>query len=190
MRRHLNIWTQQRSKLAVSTSNLKHTKKDTDPSYPPLGIPQNAYPVFSTTTCDRSPQLSLLMYKIPQLTSPKTKQSDLPENTLLLTMDVVSLYTNIPHDEGIEACKEAWDTRVDPDIPATYLVKLLTHVLKLNNFEFNDQHYLQVNGTAMGTKMAPSYANIFTGKLETDLLHGAPNKPLSWLRFIDDIESK
>jgi hypothetical protein len=38
----------------------------------------------------------------------KTKQS---ENTLLLTMDVVLLYTNIPHDEGIEACKEAWDTR-------------------------------------------------------------------------------
>jgi hypothetical protein len=85
------------------------------------------------------------------------------------------------------------DTRVDPDIPTTYLVKLLTHVLKLNNFEFNDQHYLQVNGTAMsamGTKMAPSYANIFMCKLETDLLHGAPNKPLSWLRFIDDIESK
>jgi hypothetical protein len=47
----------------------------------------------------------------------KTKQSDLPENTLLLTMDVVSLYTIIPHDEGIEACKEAWDTRVDPTYP-------------------------------------------------------------------------
>jgi hypothetical protein len=63
----------------------------------------------------------------------KTKQSDLPENTLLLTMDVESLHTNIPHDEGIEACKQAWDTRVDPDITTTYLVKLLIHVLKLNN---------------------------------------------------------
>jgi hypothetical protein len=31
---------------------------------------------------------------------------------------------------------------------------------------FTGDHYLQVSGTAMGTKMAPSYANIFMGKLE------------------------
>jgi hypothetical protein len=39
-------------------------------------------------------------------------------------------------------------------------------VLKKNNFTFNGDHYLQINGTAMGTNMAPSYANIFMGKLE------------------------
>jgi hypothetical protein len=38
-------------------------------------------------------------------------------------------------------------------------------VLK-KNFTFNGDHYIQINGTAMGTKMAPSYANIFMGKLE------------------------
>jgi hypothetical protein len=43
---------------------------------------------------------------------------------------------------------------------------LLTLVLKHNNFTFNGEHFLQINGTAMGTKMAPSYANIFMGKLE------------------------
>ena len=70
------------------------------------------------------------------------------------------------------------------------LVQLLEHVLKFNNFMFNGEHYLQISGTAMGTKMAPSYANIFMGKLERRLLHHAPTKPLSWLRFIDDIEMK
>jgi hypothetical protein len=55
---------------------------------------------------------------------------------------------------------------------------------------FNGEHYLQISGTAMGTKMAPSYANIFMGRLERRLLHYAPTKPLSWLRFIDDIEMK
>jgi hypothetical protein len=29
-------------------------------------------------------------------------------------------------------------------------------VLKNNNFTFDGNHYLQINGTAMGTKMAPS----------------------------------
>jgi hypothetical protein len=38
--------------------------------------------------------------------------------------------------------------------------------LFINNFTFDGNHYLQINGTAMGTKMAPSYANIFMGDLE------------------------
>jgi hypothetical protein len=46
-------------------------------------------------------------------------------------------------------------------------------VLKKNNFTFNGDHYLQINGTAMGTKMAPSYANIFMGKIEKQLLESS-----------------
>jgi hypothetical protein len=89
---------------------------------------------------------------------------------LLVTMDVTSLYTNIPNDEGIEACREVWDSRAIK-LPSTKsLVKLLEHVLKLNNFMFNDENYLQVSGTAMGTKIVPSYANIFMGRLERNLL--------------------
>jgi hypothetical protein len=36
---------------------------------------------------------------------------------------------------------------------------------KNQKFTFDGNHYLQINGTAMGTKMAPSYANIFMGDL-------------------------
>jgi hypothetical protein len=41
----------------------------------------------------------------------------------------------------------------------------------------------------MGTKMAPSFANIFMGTLEESLLSSAPDHliPLLWKRFIDDI---
>lgn len=41
----------------------------------------------------------------------KTPNMDLPEETLLVTMDVTSLYTTIPHKEGIEAFREVWETR-------------------------------------------------------------------------------
>ena len=76
----------------------------------------------------------------------------IPPDALLVSMDVTSLYTNIPHSDGIKACEEAWEERDIKDPPTQTLVKVLTLVLKCNNFEFNGQYYLQVQGTAMGTK--------------------------------------
>ena len=46
---------------------------------------------------------------------------------------------------------------------------------------------LQVHGTAMGTRMAPSYANIFMGRLENRLLEGVTIRPAIWWRYIDDV---
>ena len=57
----------------------------------------------------------------------------------------------------------------------------------MNNFSFDDKHYLQMHGTAMGTRMAPSYANLFLAKLETDTLSRAPHQPHTWWCYIDDI---
>ena len=105
-------------------------------------------------------------------------------------MDVTSLYTSIPHNDGIETCREAWDQRAVKEPPTECLVQLLTLVLKYNNFTFNGEHCLQINGTAMGTKMAPSYANIFMEKLEKLIIQSAPYKPISLFRFIDDVDMR
>ena len=32
----------------------------------------------------------------------------IPPETLLVSLDVTSLYTNIPHEDGIRVCKETW----------------------------------------------------------------------------------
>jgi hypothetical protein len=40
-------------------------------------------------------------------------------------------------------------------------------VLKHGNFTFNGDHFLQINGAALGRKMAPSYANIYVTSIET-----------------------
>ena len=60
-------------------------------------------------------------------------------------------------------------------------------ILTMNNFTFNDQQFLQIHGTAMGTRMAPSYANLFMGKFEQQAIENATYKPFVWRRFIDDI---
>ena len=52
-------------------------------------------------------------------------------------MDDISLYTNIPHQDGIQASREVREERKVKDPPTRTLVKLLTFILKCDNFDFN-----------------------------------------------------
>ena len=45
-----------------------------------------------------------------------------PPETLLVSMDVTSLHTIIPHQDGIQACEEVWEQRVTKDPPTQTLL--------------------------------------------------------------------
>ena len=85
------------------------------------------------------------------------KLGPLPDNALLVTLDVSSLYPNIPHKDGIDTCRYFLNTRQDKSLPAENICDLIRMILTMNNFSFHNEHYLQNHGTAMGTRMAPSY---------------------------------
>ena len=76
------------------------------------------------------------------------------QDTILVAMDVSSLYTNIPQEEGIKIVCKAYETfhNNDPPIPTHYLREMLGLILTENSFEFNKKNYLQTHGVAMGTK--------------------------------------
>jgi peptide-methionine (R)-S-oxide reductase len=113
----------------------------------------------------------------------------LPAECYLCTVDVTSLYTNIPNDEGVTACTNILNKyRTGSLIPSNEnIARVLEHVLYMNNFNFNGKHYLQVGGTAMGTRVAPSFANIFMADFEERYVYNYHTQPLVWLRYIDDI---
>ena len=67
------------------------------------------------------------------------------------------------------------------------ILKFINLLLTCNNLTFQGNHFVQQTGTAMGTKMAATYANLFMGHLEEQLLDQTTLKPLFWFRFIDDI---
>ena len=48
----------------------------------------------------------------------------LPEGTILCTIDVVGLYPNIPHDEGLAFLKDFLDSRVDKQVTTDTLIEL------------------------------------------------------------------
>nr|XP_048688123.1 uncharacterized protein LOC125627729 [Caretta caretta] len=108
---------------------------------------------------------------------------DLPDNTILATMDVDALYTNIPHKDGLQAVKNT----IPNNVTANLVAELCDFVLTHNYFTFGDNVYLQISSTAMGTRMAPQYANIFMADLEQRFLSSRPVTPLFYLHYIDDI---
>ena len=106
---------------------------------------------------------------------------------ILCTIDVVGLYPNIPHEEGLIAITKALDTRKDKTISADSLIELAECVLKNNICEHDKYVFKQLKGTAIETKMAPPYAIIFMDSLEKETLSNSLLKPLVWWRYIDDI---
>ena len=112
----------------------------------------------------------------------------LPDDIILCIIDVVGLYPNIPHDEGLIALRKSSESREDKAISTDSLMRIKAEcVLKNNIFENNLSFFKQIRGTAIGTKMAPPYAIICMGDLEERILQDCSFKPLVWWRYIDDI---
>ena len=120
------------------------------------------------------------------------------EHALLVTFDVVSLYSNIPHDLGRKAI-EFWLDR-HPDLIHSrfskgFILEGLSIILENNNFSFNESFFNQRKGCTMGAKVSPTYATLFLGYLEELMYeritiekgHNFGQYIMeNWKRFLDD----
>ena len=116
---------------------------------------------------------------------------NLPDNITMVTADVRSLYTSIPHDDGLESVTRHY-TQFPNLLPAqapnvTTIRILLEFILKHSNFRFQETHYIQNTGTSMGRRYAPQYANLFMGDIEDSILSEFQQYIPLWKTFIDDI---
>ncbi|XP_041429012.1 uncharacterized protein LOC121397091 isoform X1 [Xenopus laevis] len=113
------------------------------------------------------------------------------EGVILATLDVASLYTSIPHSDGLEASQ--WILREGAQYSVhqiDFFLQALEIILCCNYFTFREQYYLQLRGTAMGSNVAPSYANAFMARLEQLHIYldvDFSRHCLAWWRYIDDV---
>ena len=115
------------------------------------------------------------------------KNTTVPPHSLLISIDVQSMYTNIDNVTGIQAVRKAFHRNPKLSRPDDQIIQLLEIGLLRNDFTFNNQVYLQCSGTAMGKRWAPSYANLFMAEWEREVLPLCPLKPIFYKRFLDDI---
>ena len=101
------------------------------------------------------------------------------DDVILATLDVSSLYTNIPQSEGIEVICRYNEERYEHNlpIPTNDLRELMRLILEENYLKFNARHFIQTHGVAMGTKMAVAFSVIFMADLEKRLLQASPIQP-------------
>ena len=119
----------------------------------------------------------------------------LPDNAMLVVIDAIGLYDNIPPKEGVQCVKENLTETATSKVPPQFIARLLQIIMDYSVFEFNDKKYQQQFGTGMGIKPAPPYANIFMAKKIDIKIREIFEKysengqiPLRFLkRFLDDI---
>ena len=123
------------------------------------------------------------------------KNFPISDQTYLITLDVTSLYTNIPHEEGAtfvteyyEQTKHLWTNPVMPLIIKTKLFELIMFILTNTTFNFNESLYKQLFGTTMGARFSVKFANIFMHVLLNKFMREyTGDKPPLLARLVDDL---
>ena len=107
------------------------------------------------------------------------------------SLDVDSLFTNIPLEETINICTESVYNQNDivEGLSKSEFKELLSLATKESYFIFNEFLYKQIDGVAMGSPLGPTLANAFLCFYEKKWLDKCPKefKPVYYRRYVDDI---
>ncbi|XP_018360778.1 PREDICTED: uncharacterized protein LOC108759711 [Trachymyrmex cornetzi] len=118
----------------------------------------------------------------------KLKGTQVKKNFSLISLDVVSLFTNVPIELAIKSIEKRWNKiKNGISMPKVEFLRALTFVLDSTFFVFNEQYYQQKFGAPMGSPLSPIIADIVMQDLETEALDilGVP-LPF-YFRYVDDI---
>ena len=98
------------------------------------------------------------------------EQVKLEQDVELVSFDVVSLFTSIPVEHAVQVAesKLSQDETLQSRsaIPITDIVYLLKFCLSSTNFKYNNIHYQQIFGCAMGSPVSRCYGYIVMENLE------------------------
>ena len=109
-----------------------------------------------------------------------------PENYVLLSLDVISLFTNIPTELVIQIIEKKWPLiKKHTNLPLNEFINALKIVLDSTFFQYNNQFYIQHFGTAMGSPLSSITADIVMEELEETIVPKINNLAF-FKRYVDD----
>ncbi|XP_062716240.1 uncharacterized protein LOC134291886 [Aedes albopictus] len=112
------------------------------------------------------------------------------ENEVLFSLDVVSLYTNVPVDFALRCLEERWEeVEQHTNIDKTDFVYAVKLVLESMFFVYQGDVYGQTFGVPMGSPLSPVISNVVMEKLEQECRMQLEEKGIHlklYRRYVDD----
>jgi len=109
-------------------------------------------------------------------------------DTNLISLDVVSLFTNVPIDLALSSVSSRWCfIREVCGLPECEFLNAVRFVLNSTFFVFNNIIYRKTFGTPMGSPLSPVIADIVLQDLEKKALNTLRFTPQLYFRYVDDI---
>ena len=111
------------------------------------------------------------------------------EAKCLASLDVKSLFTNVPVDGALDVMKRLVHNMDDSQLPLpkTDYLNPVCMCMKFGGFTFNAGEYVQHSGLAMGSPLSPVAACLYMEWLECDKYQQLMGEDVIWLRYVDDI---
>lgn len=116
------------------------------------------------------------------------KNITIPENYILISLDVKSLYTNVTLDLIEPAIKNRWiDISKNTNLDFDTFLNVIKFVINELYFRFNEKFYKQISGLPMGLPLSAPLANLVMEELENLIIPKLPFNIPFYKRYVDDI---
>ena len=202
----VNYLFQRKILNSEETKNFKHYNS-TSPLY--YGLPKihkENIPLRPIISCINSPTrgLSLLFSNI--LSSSfntfnkfrikdtfelvhKIRHKIIPQNYVLVSLDVISLFSNISKDLFLNIIKKHWHliTSQYQTISKNKFIEIISFIFENNTFKFEEKYYKQIFGTPMGSIISPIIGDIVINDLIYTILDQISFEIPIIYNYVDDL---
>lgn len=117
----------------------------------------------------------------------KIKDTKIPINYSLISLDVISLYTNVPISLATKIIDKKWSSiKRYTDIPQDDFVRAVELTLTSTYFAYEDKIFKQIDGCAMGASISSVVAQLVLEDLEETILAKMNFDIPLFYRYVDD----
>ncbi|XP_062710010.1 uncharacterized protein LOC134288585 [Aedes albopictus] len=110
----------------------------------------------------------------------------LPEGYIMISLDVTSLFTNVPRHLVTRNIIQRWK-EVNTHINLDLFLEIVEYCMEASYFCFEGQYYKQVFGTAMGSPLSPIAADIALDSVIAQAMRSLPFEITIFRKYVDDI---
>ena len=117
----------------------------------------------------------------------KISSITIPEDYSIISLDIVSLYTNIPVDLALKIIEKRWDEIKNfTDIPLQEFQTAVELTLNSTFFNYNDKYFKQIYGCAMGSAISSCIAQLVLEDMENQIIPTLKFPIPFFYRYVDD----